>query len=58
MNEMDSEPFTLFPVGTQVFTCEGNEVSFVFPTPEDAIIFFEFIGSFVRGEIELHAVSK
>ncbi len=50
----DSE-FTLMPPGTLVFEPFNGHVTILFPTEDDAIAFYQFLKSFVNGEIDLFA---
>jgi hypothetical protein len=52
--ELNPEAMVLFPEGTEIFSpTEDNEITIKFPTPEDAIIFYEFLRSFNSGEVRL-----
>lgn len=52
--EVDSE-FTLLPPGTVIFEPFQAHVTILFPSDNDAIAFYQFLKSFVAGEIELMA---
>lgn len=53
-----SEDLVLFPAGTEIFPPdEENTVAIVFPTNEDAIVFYEFLKSFNNSEIKLEIIS-
>jgi hypothetical protein len=56
--ELNPEDMVLFPEGTEIFPPdEENEIAIKFPTPEDAIIFYEFLRSYSAGDITLHITS-
>ena len=45
------------PEGTEI-SLNGHHVIIEFPTTDDAIVFHEFLRSFVLGEIEIEAVGR
>jgi hypothetical protein len=50
---------TIFPPGTNFFEPnEVNEVTIQFPDKESAIVFYEFMRSFINEEITLIAEDK
>lgn len=53
-SEIDGE-LSLFPVGTEIYEPDGQAVTIFFPTADDAIIFFQFMDAFARGEYTLYA---
>lgn len=54
--DYNSEDMVLFPEGTEIYPVEGKEITIQFPTQEDAIIFYEFLRSFLSNEISLEIV--
>ena len=55
--ETDGE-LALFPVGTKIYEPDGAVVEMEFPTPDDAIIFFQFMDAIARGEYTLYAIER
>ena len=58
MPKENSTDFTLLPPGSIIFSPFEGHVTILFPTQEDAIVFHEFLKSFIAGEIILEAVDR
>jgi hypothetical protein len=56
MSEEEVSSFTLFPPDTVFFPPFEGHVTILFPSEDDAIAFYQFLRSFISGEIELEAV--
>lgn len=56
--EEEIEEFVLLPPGSVIFEPFKKHVTILFPTEDDAIVYHEFLRSFISGEIELEAKSK
>jgi hypothetical protein len=59
MEDETPEVMSLFPSGIEIFPPdEENFVAIGFPTSDDAIIFYEFLKSFVTAEITLEITGR
>ena len=59
MDDYELDDFTIFPPDTIYYLDnDAGVVTIQFPTPDDAIIFYEFLASFVRGELTLEITGK
>ena len=50
--EEEFSEFTVFPPETTFFPPFEGHVTILFPTNDDAIVFYEFLKSFIYGDVD------